>query len=279
MPGRQAVRIALAGAVRDIFNDRERGETPVVRSANALFPADAVIRRVHGDVTSMMVGGVAALLLQMLHPAALAGIWDHSRFRDDMLGRLRRTARFIALTTFGDRVAATRAIAQVRKVHEQVYGLLPDGRRYDANDPYLLAWVHVTEAISFLNAWIRYGEPLMSRTDQDRYFAEFAVIARALGADPVPTTRVEAEAMAASYRADLTADERTRAVASQVLYQPSPWQLMAPVQRLVMHAAVDLLPRWARQMHELHRSPWQIPLVRGATVGIAQALRWTFAAK
>ena len=73
------------------------------------------------------------------------------------------------------------------------------------------------------------------------------------------------------------ADERTGAIAAKVLYQPSPSRLMAPVQRLVMHAAVDLLPGWARRMHGLHRSPLVIPLVRGATVGIAQTMRWTFA--
>lgn len=277
LPGTQAFRSALAGTVRDIFNDRGRGETPVVWSGNALYPAGSVIRRVHGDVTSMMVGGVAALLLQMLHPAALAGVWDHSSFRDDMLGRLRRTARFIAVTTFGDRVVAEQAIARVCEVHGHVRGVLPDGSSYSATDPRLLAWVHVTEAISFLDAWIRYGEPAMSRADQDRYFAEFALVARALGADPVPTTRAQADAIVKSFRPELAADERTQAVADKVLHQPSPSPLMAPVQGLVMNAAVDLLPAWARRMHRLNPSLLRIPLVRGATAGVAGTLRWAFA--
>ena len=87
------VKRALVGEVRGLFNDRARGETPVVPQSGGLFEPGAVARRVHGDVTAMMVGGVAALLLQMLHPAVLAGVWDHSAFRRDMLGRLRRTAR------------------------------------------------------------------------------------------------------------------------------------------------------------------------------------------
>jgi len=276
-PGLGAVRSALAGTVRDIFNDPQRGETPVMRSDDGLYPAGSVIRRVHGDVTSMMVGGVTALLLQMLHPAALAGIWDHSSFRDDMLGRLRRTARFIAVTTFGDRAAAGQAIARVREVHEKVRGVLPDGTPYSATDPRLLAWVHVTEATSFLDAWIRYGEPAMSQADQDRYFAEFADIARALGADPVPRTRTEADGLLVQFRPELVADERTRAVADKVLHQPSPSPLMAPVQQLLMRAAVDLLPGWARRMHRLRPSLLAMPLVRGATVGVAQTLRWAFA--
>ena len=91
------VRAALVDRVRSVFNDRSRGERPVPASDNALFPRGTVIWRVHGDVTTMMVGGVAALLLQMLHPAVLAGVWDHSSFRGDRIGRLRRTARAIAL--------------------------------------------------------------------------------------------------------------------------------------------------------------------------------------
>lgn len=111
---------ALVGRVRAVFNDQGRRDTPVVRSDNALFQTDSVIWRVHGDVTTMMVGGVSALLLQMLHPAALAGIWEHSTFRDDMLGRLRRTARFIAVTTYGDRADALAAVEQVKAIHRRV---------------------------------------------------------------------------------------------------------------------------------------------------------------
>ena len=93
------VRRAIASRVVGVFNDRARGEAPVVRSPDSLFPEGSVVRRVHGDVTSMMIGGVSGLLLQMLHPAVLAGVWDHSNFRADMHGRLRRTARFISTTS------------------------------------------------------------------------------------------------------------------------------------------------------------------------------------
>ncbi|PXA94315.1 DUF2236 domain-containing protein, partial [Nostoc sp. 3335mG] len=274
--GSGAVRRMLIGTIRNIFNDAERGETPVVRSDQALYPPDSVIWRVHGDVTSMMVGGVSALLLQMLHPSALAGVWDHSTFREDMLGRLRRTARFIAVTTYGERELAQAAIAKVRAVHEHVRGTLPDGTPYRATDPNLLAWVHVTEAVSFLDAWIRYGEPNMSAADQDRYFLEFADIARALDADPVPETRAEAEALIARYRPELVADDRTRAVADKVLHQPYPSLMMAPAQALIMRAAVDLLPDWAREMHRLGQARATAPLVRSATAGIAGTMRWAF---
>jgi uncharacterized protein (DUF2236 family) len=230
----------LVSRVVAVFNDRARGEKPVVRSTEALYPPDSVIWRVHADVTTMMIGGVAALLMQMLHPAALAGVWEHSSFRADMLGRLRRTARFIAVTTYGERREAEAAIARVRSVHEYVRGTLADGTHYAATDPQLLAWVHVCEAIGFLDAWIRYGEPEMSDADQNTYFREAALVARALGADPVPETRAEAEALLRSFQSELATGERVRAVAGMILTQPAPSPGARPAQAMLMQAAVDI---------------------------------------
>jgi uncharacterized protein (DUF2236 family) len=272
----QGVRRGLVKQVRAVLNDTKKGERPVVRSDNALFDPATVVWRVHGDVTTMMVGGVAALLLQMLHPAVLAGVWDHSNFRTDMLGRLRRTARFIAMTTYGARDEAEAAITRVHGIHDKVDGVLPDGTPYRAGDPKLLAWVHVSEATSFLDAWIRYSEPAMSAADQDRYFAEFARIPEALGADPVPRSRAEANALIAAMRPELIADARTREVAALVLKQPARTLSAGPVQAITFQAAVDLLPDWARAMHGLSASRLTRPLVRAGTFGIARTLRWAF---
>lgn len=270
------VRRALVRQVRSTFNDQSRGEKPVPASDQALFPPGSVIRRVHGDVTSMMVGGIAALLTQMLHPRALAGVWDHSDVHSDMLGRLRRTARFIAATTYGHRDSAMAAIARVKTIHEQVSGILDDGSDYRATDPWLLAWVHVAGAINFLDGWRRYAEPGMSRADQDRYFAESGLVAQLLDADPVPQTRAEAERLLREFRPELRSDERTRAFCELVLKAPVRSLTEAPVQSLLMNAAVDLLPQFAREMHGLSR-PTLPPLVRVATYGVAGTLRWAFA--
>jgi uncharacterized protein (DUF2236 family) len=224
----------------------------------------------------MMVGGVAGLLLQMLHPAVLAGVWDHSNFRVDMHGRLRRTARFIATTTYGGQAEAEAMITRIRGIHDRVRGTLPDGRGYFANDPALLAWVHVTEATSFLDAWIRYAEPGMSAADQDRYFAETARIALALGADPIPRTRLEARDLIKTMRPHLLCDARTREVARLVLTQPAPNIVAEPLQMLAMQAAVDLLPAWARQLHGLRSRTLSRPLIRAGTLGIARTVRWAF---
>ena len=268
------VRRAIAQRVVRIFNDPEKGESPVVRRPDGLYGPESVAWRVHGDVTSMMVGGVSGLLLQMLHPAVLAGVWDHSNFRADMHGRLRRTARFIALTTYGGREEAEGVIGRVRRIHDQVTGVLPSGESYAANDPALLAWVHVTEAWSFLNAWIRYAEPGMPLADQNRYFAEMAVVAERLGADPVPRDRASAETLIQSMRPALRADARTREVAQLVLGQSVGAAVTDAASAVIMQAGVDLLPHWARTMHGLKTPP--VPVVRAGARTLARTLGWAY---
>jgi uncharacterized protein (DUF2236 family) len=278
LPDRLArpVRRAIAGRVVRMFNDPEKGERPVVRRPDGLFGPGSVAWRVHGDVTGMLVGGVSGLLLQMLHPAVLAGVWDHSNFRADMHGRLRRTARFIAVTTYGGRDEAEAIIDRVRRIHAQVAGVLPDGAPYAADDPELLAWVHVTEATSFLNGWLRYGEPGMSRTDRDRYFAEMAEVGRRLGADPLPRSQAEAQALIDAMRPRLRADERTREVARLLLSREGGNPAARPFRALVLQAGVDLLPGWARRMHGLSSPLPARPLVRTGTRGVARTIRWAF---
>ena len=266
---------AIAGQIVSLFNDTTRGERPVVRRPDGLFGPNSVAWRVHGDVASMMVGGIAGLMLQMLYPAVLAGVWDHSRFRDDLAGRLRRTARFIALTTYGSREEAEAVIDRVRRIHGHVRGTLPDGTPYAADDPELLAWVHVTEATTFLEAWIRYAEPGMPGADRDRYFAEIAMVGAALGADPVPRCRAEARAILRAMRPSLRVDERTREVARILLTRRAEASWQEPLQQLTQQAGLDLLPDWARRMHGLPPPPAR-PLLRAGTLGVARTIRWAF---
>lgn len=270
------IRATIVQRVRALFNDQARGEQPVRRREDGFFGPSSTVWQVHGDVTTMMVGGVSALLLQMLHPAVLAGVWDHSNFRDDMIGRLRRTARFVSLTTYGSRNEAEAAIARVREVHRHVSGRLPDGTPYAASDPRLLAWVHVAEATSFLRAWQRYGNRRLSSEEQDSYFAELAVIAEALGAEPVPRSRSAADQLIADMRGELSVSARTHEVARLVLGQRPEAMLALPIQAVTFQAAVDLLPEWAREMHGLPISGLMRPLVAAGTMSVARTLRWAF---
>lgn len=270
------LRLAIAEQVSSIFHDRSAGERPVSRRPDGLFGASSVSWRVHGDVTSMMVGGVSALLLQMLHPSVLAGVWDHSNFRADMQGRLRRTARFVATTTYGSREEAMEAIALVRRIHSRVRGTLPDGTPYAADDPELIDWVNLSGNHSFLAGYLRYGDPWLSGTDQDRYYAEMAEVAIALGAGNPPRDRRAAARMMADMKATLRADERSREVARIVLDQPSRSPAGEPIRRMTMAAGVDLLPAWARRMHGLSSPVLARPALRASTMSVARTLRWAF---
>lgn len=274
-PLAEKLRLKLVEKVRGVFNDVEGGEKPVPVSDDALFEKDTPIRLVHADIVAMMVGGIRGLLLQMLHPHALQGVLDHSNFRSDMHGRLRRTARFIAVTTFGHREEAKAAIERVNRIHAAVGGTLPDGTPYSASDPRTLAWVHVAEATSFLAAYLRLVRPDMPGSEQDEYYRQFAVIARALGADPVPTNRREAETIFRELRADLSTSPQARAIADLVLSQ-RPEGAPPAVQAMLGAEAVALLPPFAHSMLGLERPGLAAIPARAATWGMGKTLRWAF---
>ncbi|QKE64446.1 DUF2236 domain-containing protein [Aquipseudomonas campi] len=239
-----------------------------------LFGPDSACWKVHGDFTSMMIGGISALLLQALHPLALAGVWDHSNFRDDLLGRLRRTGQFISGTTYGSRRDADWLIDKVRTIHLQVVGTAPDGRAYAASDPQLLTWVHVAEVSCFLKAHLRYRDPLLSVTEQDRYYAEVASIAERLGAADVPHSCAEVEQYLAAIRPQLLCDERSREILRILQAAPAPSAIAAPMGKLMLQAGYDLLPDWAQQQFGRSFGPWRSRLIRIAVGRVARLLRW-----
>jgi uncharacterized protein (DUF2236 family) len=213
-----------------------------------LFGPETVCWKVHADFTSMMTGGISALLLQALHPLALAGVWDHSSFRTDILGRLRRTATFIAGTTYGNRRDALALVERVKQIHLGVTGTAPDGRPYQASDPALLTWVHVAEVSSFLTAHLHYVNPELPIAEQDQYFAETARIAEMLGAADIPRSRAEIDAYLLAMRPELETSTRTREVVRILMDARPPSASLRPAGALMLNAGVDLLPPWAQEM-------------------------------
>ena len=238
-----------------------------------LFGPQSVVWQVHNDFTSMLCGGVSALLMQMLHPLALAGVWDHSNFREDMLGRLRRTSQFVSVTTFGPTAEAERLIAKVKAIHLQVNGVSSDGRPYAASDPELLTWVHVVESSRFLASHLRYRNPSLPREKQDQYYREAARVAAALGAEEIPTSCTAVEEYLQRMRPQLVCDERTREVARILLAAPAHSALARPFGALVMHAGIDLLPDWAQQQFDFHPGNLRRRLVRTGAGGVGKVLR------
>lgn len=270
----QTLRTSIGTEIRRIFAEPDGKPMEISRTDSGLFGPGSMCWQVHGDVTTMMIGGISGLLLQMLDPRVLAGVWDHSTFRQDMRGRLRRTAAFLARTTYGDRDQALAEIARIRRIHDHVSGTLPDGTPYSANDPQALAWVHVTESICFLEGYIRYRKPYLSMRERNRYFAEMAEVGALLGADPVPRTYRAARQMLRAARPRLRVDERTREVADLLLHQPVSNPRLLPFHHITMQAGVDMLPGWAQSMHGITISlPARVAL-RSGTTGMAMITRW-----
>jgi len=236
------------------------------------------IRRVHAD-TSMFIGGLTALLLQSLHPLAMAAVAGHSGYRGDPWGRLQRTSYFLAVTTFGRAGDAREAIARVRAIHQRVTGIAPDGRPYAASDPHLLTWVHIAEADSFLRAHSRFGAEPLDRAGRDGYVADLARIGAGLGVPDPPRTEAELTARIAEYRGELAGTAQAREAARFLLLSPPlPVVARAPYGVLAA-AAVSLLPGWARRPLYLPRLPvTEAAVVRPAGHALVQAIRWAITA-
>jgi uncharacterized protein (DUF2236 family) len=271
----EALRTRIEASVISISRPPGSPDFRLPRGDPGLFGPDSACWQVHSDFTSMLIGGVSALLLQMLHPLPLAGVWDHSTFRQDMLGRLRGTARFIAGTTFGNSADAERLIERVRRIHASVRGVAADGRAYAADDPALLTWVHAAEVWCFLRAYVRYRNPDFSLAMQNRYLDEIALVAEKLGAVDVPRNLKDLESYIENMRPQLRCEERTLQTVQLVLNAPAPNALALPFTRLMTRAGVDLLPDWAKQQLGMKPlRPLQQAVLQRAVGVAAKPVRW-----
>lgn len=227
------------------------------------FADDRPIRRVHADA-SMFVGGLRALLLQSLHPLAMAGVADHSDYKSDPWGRLQRTGYFLAVTTFGTAADAERAMAGVRSIHERVRGTTADGRAYSAGDPHLLRWVHVAEVDSFLTSYQRFSGSPLDKRGRDGYVADTARVAEALGIADPPRSEAELREQLSAFRPELTSTPAARDAARYLLLRPPvPWFARPPI-AVLQAAAVASLPAWARW-------PLRLPFVPVTEATVVQA--------
>ena len=236
------------------------------------FDDDRPVRVVHADA-SMFVGGLRALLLQSLHPLAMAAVAQHSGYRGDPWGRLQRTTAFLAATTYGAEADALRAVRRVRAVHHKVNGIAPDGRPYEASDPHLLRWVHVAEVDSFLRCHQRYGDKPLD--DYDGYVADMAEVASALGVPDPPTTERELAEQLDAYRPELRSTKEAREAARFIIFQ-APLPLLArPAYGVLAATAVSTLPSWARWPLRLPYLPMtEATAIRLAGHSIVSAIRW-----
>ncbi|NHB84797.1 DUF2236 domain-containing protein [Tessaracoccus sp. HDW20] len=268
----EKLRHLIGSAIRD----KVAGPDPEAREASIWgadgerwHRSDEAIWRINRDA-AMYAGGIRALLLQALHPAAMAGVAGHSGYRSDPWGRLQRTGEFIAMTTYGPIPSAEALIGRVRSVHERVRGKTDDGTPYRASDPHLLAWVHVAETQSFLASYQAFGPARLGPGEADAYVASAAPVGELLGAVDLPRTEADLLAVIDAYRPELRVSPAARDTVDFILRTPPvPWPGKLGYWMLAA-GAVATLPVWARQMLDLPTSRWfdrlvGLPLGRFAT--------------
>jgi uncharacterized protein (DUF2236 family) len=237
----------MARTVRRAVGMRDEPPAIATDPDEAYLPPGGMARRVHADLPVMLIGGVTALLLQTLHPLAMAGVAEHSSYQEDPLGRLRRTAAFVGTTTFGTVEQAEAAIVQVQRVHRRVRGIAPDGRPYSADDPELVTFIHVAEVASFLASSQRYGTRALTPDECDQYYEEVAPLALALGATWVPRSSTEVESYLLRLRPDLYAGPQARAARDWLLRGVARRPTERALYTLLVAAAIGVLPGWARR--------------------------------
>ncbi len=240
------------------------------------FTPDDPIWRVNADA-AMFPGGIAALLLQSLHPQAMAGVAGHSGYQGDPWGRLQRTSHYLAVTTFGTVDDAEQAIAHVRSVHRRVRGKDHRGRPYAADDPHLLRWVHVAEISSFLAAYQAYAAEPLSSADADLYVEQTAMAASRLGASDLPTTVAELDRVIEDYRPELESTPAAREATRFMLLNPPVPLVARPGYALIAAGGVALLPAWARQALRLPLRGPGVTVATRAGVLSAALVRWGMA--
>ena len=240
----------LAGQVREILSGRTDGASEIAQriaeppGAPGWFQPGDPIWTVHGSVATFL-GGIRSLLLQALHPLALAGVDQHSTYREDPFGRLQRTGAFIAATTYGSEELAQATIDAIKVMHRRVSGQARDGRGYSAQDPELLLWVHLALTDSMLQAYLDYGHE--GPISADGYVANMAVVAQAMGVPDPPRSQAELDAALRDFGPQLRVDALVSRTHGFILNAPLPLTLR-PGYRVLARAAWDSLPTWALEM-------------------------------
>jgi uncharacterized protein (DUF2236 family) len=239
-----------------------------------LFGPQSVVWKVHADFSAMMVGGLSSLMIQALHPRALAAVWDHSNFREQLKARLGRTALFVASTTYGGMALATQSIQRVNAIHAKIEGIDLQGQPYKANEPDLLRWVHLIETVSFLNAYQHLALRPLSIADCNRYVVEMNKVGEMLGGVNLPTTLLGVQHAIGQYEPALTFDQRTRETL-QSIENYSVGLTEKPFFALILQSSFDIMPLWLLQkMHRRTDGCLQVNARRLALQLASQPVQW-----
>jgi uncharacterized protein (DUF2236 family) len=235
---------------------------------------------IHGDLASLFVAGTGAILMEVLHPSVMAGVYTQSSYRTQPERRARNTLGYVLRTTFGSSAGALRVIEQVKRMHARVKGTRPDGRAYQALDPELIGWVHTCIPWAVMTAYERYKRPL-SLEEKNRYLAEQAVIGRLGGAGPIPETVAQLTEYVEAMRPQLALTEQTVEFLA-FLAGRSDDVAVGRLERLDrwigLRASMSPLPEWARRLTGTWQPAWvERALLRPSDRLKAGLVRWAYA--
>ncbi len=264
------IRLGIAATASGPFR---HVEYPMARSFEymgdpGLHGPGSVSWRVIGDVATF-VGGIRGLLIQAAHPEVVAGVGDHSRYRDDPLGRLSRTSAYVTATTFGAMPEVDQAVETVKRIHKRVKGVSERGVPYDAADRHFSAWVHNALTDSFLVAHQVYGEHSLDDAECDEFVLEQTRVGALLDSDPMPASAAELHQWIAEHP-DLAPSSAMKD-AVDFLKDPPLDRSIKPAYHLLHNAAAATLPIRLRTILGLKPPPFSIPAGRAAV----NALRWS----
>ena len=236
------------------------------------FGPDSVTWRVHAD-PSAFVAGMSAFVVQTLHPRAMAGVYDHSDFKNDFFGRTRRTGHYVLGVTYDSTPAAERWVRVVRAVHEKVVGETPDGRPYSANEPRLLEWVHITQYQALASAYQRFAPTPLTDAELDRYVDETAQVGVALGVPNPPRSWAELDAAFQDFRAELCVGEQAATGINALRNLPDLHPAVRPAWNAVWSGAVAVMPNIARKLTLLPAPRERALIACRALIGTLRAVR------
>ena len=241
--------------VEDLLTQTGRHDEPHVFGGEpgdpGLIGPGSMSWEINGDMSSVVLGGIGAIVMEILHPSVMAGVQDLSDYAEDPHRRGRTTFGYVVTTTFGNTTAATRLINAVKRMHGEVEGTRPDGVPYRALDPELIGWVHTCIPWAVMTAYHRYKRPL-SDDERDRYLREQAVIGRMGGAGEIPETSAELREYVEAMRPKLSVNQQTLEFFEFLMSMPfgmrAPGPLSRPAHQFQLEAGMSLMPSWARRM-------------------------------
>ncbi|HET9259960.1 MAG TPA: oxygenase MpaB family protein [Acidimicrobiia bacterium] len=270
----ESIRLSLTGATLSLFEHAPYPLEDTLSHAGdpGLLGPGAVSWRVLADPAAF-VGGLRALLIQAAHPEVVAGVGDHSRYRDDPLGRLSRTSAYVTATTFGAMPEVEAAVDQVRRIHGRVRGTSSRGVPYDAGDPWFSAWVHNALTDSFLAANQAYGGQRLSPVEADRFVAEQTAVGALLGADPMPNTAFTLSDWVADHP-EAGASPQMEDVVDFLTNPPLPTAIKVGY-AVLLEAAVAVLPHRLADVLGLSPKPGAELVGRAGVVSLRWALGYS----